>query len=57
MAICKNQVLNFEDFTSPVNTVDNYCNTYSENFALNLIQIEDLRSSVSCLALLIQKKS
>ena len=37
IAICKNQILNLKDIISPIYTVDNYCNTYSEDFALNLI--------------------
>ena len=57
MAVCKDQVLDPEDFTSPVYTVDNYRNTYSEDFALDPIRVEDLESSVSCLAPLVQKKS
>lgn len=56
MAVCKDQVLDPEDFTSPVYTVDNYRNIYSEDFALDLIRIEYLETSVSCLASLVQKK-
>lgn len=57
MAVCKDQVLNPEDFTSPVYTVHNYRNIYSEDLALDPIRIVDLEISVSCLALLVQKKS
>lgn len=57
MAVCKDQLLDPEDFTSPVYTVDNYRNTDSEDFALDPILVEDLESLVSCLALLVQKKS
>ena len=37
MVVCKNQVLNFKDFTSPIYTIDNYYNTYLEDFTLDLI--------------------
>ena len=37
MAVCKDQLLDPEDFTLPVYTVDNYRNIYSENFALDPI--------------------
>lgn len=37
MAVCKDQVLDPEDFTSPVYIVDNYCNTYSKDFVLDPI--------------------
>ena len=57
MAFCKDQVLDPDDFTSPVYTVDNYRNTYSQDFALDPIRVQDLESSVSCLAPLVQKKS
>lgn len=56
MAMCKDQVLDLEDFTLPIYIVDNYCNIYSKDFALDPIRIEDLESSVSYLALLVQKK-
>lgn len=57
MAVCKDQELDPEDFTLPVYTVDNYRNIYFEDFALDPIRIEDLESSISCLAPLVQKKS
>lgn len=50
-------MLDPEDFTSPVYIVDNYCNIYSKDFALDLIWLEDLKSSVICFASLGQKKS
>lgn len=53
MAVCKDQVLNPEDFTLSVYTVENYRNIYSEDFALDPIRIEDLEISVSCLAPLV----
>ena len=53
MAMYKDQILDLEDFASPVYTVDNYCNIYSEDFVLDLIQIEDLESSASCLTPLV----
>lgn len=37
MAVCKDQVLDPEDFILPIYIVDNYCNTYSKEFALNPI--------------------
>lgn len=37
MAVCKDQVLNPEEFTSSIYTVANYRNIYSERFALNPI--------------------
>lgn len=54
--MCKDQVLDPEDFTLPVYTIDNYCNIYFKDFALDPIWIEDLESSISCLAPLVQKK-
>ncbi len=57
MAVYKDQVLNPEDFISFDYTVDNYRNRYCENFALNPIQFEDLKSSVSYLVPLVQNKS
>ena len=56
MAVCKDQVLEPEEFTSSIYTVDNYRNVYSENFALDSIWVEDLENSASCLTPLVQKK-
>ncbi len=56
ITVCKDQVLDHKDFNSPVYIVDNYCNTYLDDFALNHIQIKDLECSISCFAPLVQKK-
>ena len=37
MAVCKDQVLEPEKFTSSIYTVENYRNIYSESFALDPI--------------------
>lgn len=55
MAVCKDQVLDPEEFTSSIYTVANYRNIYSEKFALNPIQVEDLEDSACCLAPLVKK--
>lgn len=55
MVVYKDQVLEPEEFTSFIYTVDNYHNVYSENFALDPIWVEDLES-LACLAPLVQKK-
>ncbi len=57
MAVCKDQVLKPDEFTSSIHTVENYCNIYSESSALDPIRVKDLESSASCLALLVEKKS
>ncbi len=45
MAFCKDLVLEPEEFTSSIYTVENYGNIYSESFAIDLIRVEDLESS------------
>ena len=57
MAVCKDQVLDPEEFTSSIYTVENYRNTYSESFALDPIRVEDLENSACCLAPLVRKKT
>lgn len=37
ITVCKDQVLDPEDFTLPVYTIDNYCNIYFKDFALDPI--------------------
>ncbi len=56
MAVCKDQVLKPEEFTSSMYKVENYRNIYSESFAMDPIWVEDLESLASCLAPLVQKK-
>lgn len=53
IAMCKNQVIDWKNFTLPIYTINNYYNIYSKDFVLNFISIKDLKSSISCLALLI----
>lgn len=57
MAVCKDQVLDPKEFISSIYIVENYHNTYSESFALDPIQVEDLENSASCLAPLVRKKT
>ncbi len=40
MSVCKDQVLEPEEFTSSIYTVENYCNIYSESFALDPIRVK-----------------
>lgn len=57
MPMCKDQVLDPEDFTSPVYIVDNYRNIYFQDFALDPIQIKDFKTLIFYLVSLVQKKS
>ncbi len=57
MTVCKDQVLELEEFTSSIYTVENYRNIYLESFAMDPIRVKDLEISASCLAPLVQKKS
>lgn len=41
IAICKDQVLDYEDFTLPIYIVDNYYNIYYKYFILDTILIDN----------------
>ena len=57
MALSKDQVLETEEFTSSIYTVENCRNICSESFALDPIRVKYLESLTSCLAPLVQKKA
>lgn len=56
IAVCKEQTLDPEDYTSQLYSVNTHHNIYSEDYALDTIWIEDLKPSSRCRAPLIQKK-
>lgn len=57
MAVCKEQTLDPEDYTSQLYLVNTYRNIYSDDYTLDPIRIEDLKPLSRCRTPLIQKKS
>lgn len=56
IVVCKEQILDPENYTSQLYLVNTYCNIYLDNYAFDPIRIEDLKLLSHCHTLFIQRK-